>query len=219
MKNLSAKKTAALVIGAAMCAAGLAAWVYQLVQGMHVTNLRNSFTWGLYMGSFEFFIAMATGGILVFSMAYLWNIEVLKPFVKIAVIGSLASVVAAGVAIFEDLGEPFHALYMIITPNVGSPLFWDVIILTLYVIVCVVAVLLTLLPDTKKNFHNRGYRMTNEENLPDGISGQHRHELYVRDAEYTRVVAQRADSGQCLCGSHGRGAVLYDPPLCPDGKT
>ena len=116
------------------------------------------------MGSFEFFIAMATGGILVFSMAYLWNIEVLKPFVKIAVIGSLASVVAAGVAIFEDLGEPFHALYMIITPNVGSPLFWDVIILTLYVIVCVVAVLLTLLPDTKKNFHNRGYRMTNEEN-------------------------------------------------------
>ncbi len=75
MKKLSAKKTAALVIGAAMCAAGLAAWIYQLVQGMQVTNLRNSFTWGLYMGSFEFFIAMATGGILAFSIAYLWNIE------------------------------------------------------------------------------------------------------------------------------------------------
>ena len=164
MKKLSAKKTAALVIGAAMCAAGLAAWIYQLVQGMQVTNLRNSFTWGLYMGSFEFFIAMATGGILAFSIAYLWNIETLKPFVKIASIGSLASVVAAGVAIFEDLGEPFHALYMIITPNVGSPLFWDVVILTLYVIVCVVAVVLTLLPDTKKHVHDRGYRMTNEEN-------------------------------------------------------
>ena len=164
MKKLSAKKTAALVIGAAMCAAGLAAWIYQLVQGMQVTNLRNSFTWGLYMGSFEFFIAMATGGILVFSIAYLWNIETLKPFVKIASIGSLASVVAAGVAIFEDLGEPFHALYMIITPNVGSPLFWDVVILTLYVIVCLVAVVLTLLPDTKKHVHDRGYRMTNEEN-------------------------------------------------------
>ena len=164
MKKLSAKKTAALVIGAAMCAAGLAAWIYQLVQGMQVTNLRNSFTWGLYMGSFEFFIAMATGGILVFSIAYLWNIETLKPFVKIASIGSLACVVAAGVAIFEDLGEPFHALYMIITPNVGSPLFWDVVILTLYVIVCLVAVVLTLLPDTKKHVHDRGYRMTNEEN-------------------------------------------------------
>lgn len=164
MKKLSAKKTAALVIGAAMCAAGLAAWIYQLVQGMQVTNLRNSFTWGLYMGSFEFFIAMATGGILAFSIAYLWNIETLKPFAKIASIGSLASVVAAGVAIFEDLGEPFHALYMIITPNVGSPLFWDVVILTLYVIVCLVAVVLTLLPDTKKHVHDRGYRMTNEEN-------------------------------------------------------
>ena len=162
--SLSGKKMAALVIGAAMCVAGLAAWGYQLVNGMHVTNLRNSFTWGLYMGSFEFFIAMASGGLLVFSIAYLWNVETLKPFTKIAAIGSLASVVASGVAIFEDLGMPFHALYMLITPNVASPLFWDVIILTLFVIVSVVAVVLTLLPDTKKHIHDRGYRMTNEEN-------------------------------------------------------
>lgn len=162
--SLSGKKMVALVVGAAMCVAGLAAWGYQLAAGMQVTNLRNSFTWGLYMGSFEFFIAMATGGMLVFSIAYLWNVETLKPFVKIAALGSLASVIAAGVAIFEDLGEPFHALYMIITPNVGSPLFWDVVILTLYVIVCVVAVALALLPDTKKNKNNRGYRMANEEN-------------------------------------------------------
>ena len=164
MKNLSGRKLAALVIGAAMCAAGLAAWAYQLVAGMQVTAMRNSFTWGLYMGSFEFFIAMASGGMLVFSIAYLWNVEQLKPFVKIAAIGSLASVVASGVAIFEDLGMPFHALYMLLTPNVGSPLFWDVIILTLYVIVCVAAVVLSLLPDTKKHRHDRGYRMNNEEN-------------------------------------------------------
>lgn len=165
MKSLSVsgKKTAALIAGAAMCVAGLAAWAYQLIAGMQVTNLRNSFTWGLYMGSFEFFIAMASGGMFVFAIAYLWDIKQLKPFTKIAAIGSLASVVASGVAIFEDLGEPFHALYMIITPNVGSPLFWDVIILTLYVIVCVVAVVLTILPDTKKHMDDRGYRMDNEE--------------------------------------------------------
>lgn len=164
MKSISGKKLAALAIGAAMCAAGLAAWAYQLLAGMQVTNLRNSFTWGLYMGSFEFFIAMASGGMLVFAIAYLWDVDQLKPFTKIAAIGSLAAVVASGVAIFEDLGEPFHALYMIITPNVGSPLFWDVVILTLYVIVCVVAVVLTVLPDTKKHENDRGYRMASEEN-------------------------------------------------------
>ena len=118
----------------------------------------------MYMGSFEFFIAMASGGLLVFSIAYLWNVESLKPFTKVAAIGSLAAVVASGVAIFEDLGMPFHALYMIITPNAGSPLFWDVIILTLFVIVSVIAVVLTLRPDTKKNLHDRGFRMNNEEN-------------------------------------------------------
>ena len=214
MKKLSAKKTAALVIGAAMCAAGLAAWIYQLVQGMQVTNLRNSFTWGLYMGSFEFFIAMATGGILVFSIAYLWNIETLKPFVKIASIGSLASVVAAGVAIFEDLGEPFHALYMIITPNVGSPLFWDVVILTLYVIVCLVAVVLTLLPDTKKHVHDRGYRMTNEENC-------RRFSFIAFPMAFLLniITSFMFATGQCLRGSDSRRSVFHHPSLCADGQT
>lgn len=163
-KSLSGKKLTALIIGALMCAAGLAAWGYQLYAGMQVTNMRNSFTWGLYMGSFEFFIAMASGGLLAFSIAYLWNVEQLKPFAKIAAVGSLAAVVASGVAIFEDLGMPFHALYMLITPNVGSPLFWDVIILTLFVIASVIAVVLTVLPDTKKHQHDRGYRMNAEEN-------------------------------------------------------
>lgn len=163
MKATDSKKIAALLAGAAMCAAGLAAWGYQLFAGMAVTDMRNSFTWGLYMGSFEFFIAMATGGLLVFSIAYLWNVSALKPFVKIGAVSSLAAVVASGVAIFEDLGEPFHALSMILTPNVASPLFWDVIVLSLCVVLSVAAVILTLKPGSAKHKGDRGYEAQNEE--------------------------------------------------------
>ena len=73
------------------------------------------------------------------------------------------AVVASGVAIFEDLGEPFHALSMILTPNVASPLFWDVIVLSLCVVLSVAAVILTLKPGSAKHKGDRGYEAQNEE--------------------------------------------------------
>ena len=162
-KRWTKKSIAALLIGAGMCVLGLIGWGYQLFAGMAVTNMRNSFSWGLYMANFEFLIAMSTGGLLVFSIAYLWKVEALKPFVKIGVIGSLACVFASGVAIFQDLGEPFHALYMILTANVISPLFWDVIVLTMHVVLSIAATVLVLLPGTKKHKGDRGYEAANDE--------------------------------------------------------
>ena len=86
MSQLNKKAFPALGIGVVLCLIGLAAWAYQIVNGLQVTALNNLFSWGLYMGSFEFFIAVATGGMLVFSITYIWRIEALKPFTKIAAV-------------------------------------------------------------------------------------------------------------------------------------
>ena len=154
---MNKKAFPALGIGALLCVIGLAAWVFQIMSGLQVTNLNNLFSWGLYMGSFEFFIAVATGGMLVFSITYIWRIEALKPFTKIAAVAAFASVIAAGVAILTDLGQPFRVLQMLIHPQPGSPLFWDVVILGLYAVICFVAVLLQLLPLTKGNQFKRAF--------------------------------------------------------------
>ena len=146
----------ALLAGLALCAAGLAAWIFQIVQGLQVTNLSNLFSWGLYMGSFEFFIALATGGMLVFSIAYIWKVESLMPFGKLASLCAFANVAAAGVAIMTDLGQPFRVLQMLLTPNIGSPLFWDVVILGLYALITLAAVIIQFTPELKKNKGNRG---------------------------------------------------------------
>ena len=153
------KKYGLLLTGLILCAVGLAAWVYQMMSGLAITDLSNSFSWGLYMGSFEFFIGMSSGGMFVFSIAYIWNVESLKPFVKVGAIASLASVVAAGVAILTDLGQPFRVLQMLLTPNLGSPLFWDVLVLGIYAVVCFAAVLLQFLPETKKFKGKRGFKL------------------------------------------------------------
>ena len=157
------RKYLVLLLGVALCALGLGAWVFQIMKGLQITDLSNLFSWGLYMGSFEFFIALSTGGMLLFSIAYLWNMDDMKRYAKLGALCAFASVVASGVAIMADLGQPFRVLYMIITPNVKSPLFWDVVILGLYAVITLIAVILTILPDLKKHRGDRGYGMKKED--------------------------------------------------------
>ena len=140
----------ALLIGLALCGAGLAGWGYQLLNGLAVTDMNNLFSWGLYMGTFEFFIGVSSGGMLIFSMAYLFRVENLKPYAKVGAFCALGSVVAAGVAILTDLGQPLRVLQMLLTPNFGSPLFWDVVVLGLYAVICLAAVVILLIPDCRK---------------------------------------------------------------------
>lgn len=145
------KRHLAFILGLVLCAAGMGGWIYQLVTGLAVTGLRNPFSWGLYMGTFEFFIGVSSGGMLLFSIAYLFHVEGLKPYAKLGAVASLGSVIAAGVAILTDLGQPFRVMQMLLTPNVGSPLFWDVVVLGLYAVLCLVAVAVQVLPGAKKH--------------------------------------------------------------------
>lgn len=66
----------------------LVAWGYQLQAGLVVTNMRNPFSWGLYIATFAFFVGLASGGLIVSSSVYLFNLEQLKPFTRIASLSS-----------------------------------------------------------------------------------------------------------------------------------
>lgn len=115
------KNRIALLIGALLCAVGLAGWIYQLMNGLVVTNMRNPFSWGLYIASFELFIGLATGGMLLFSIAHLFHVDSLKPFARLGAWTSLGCAVASGFIILADLGQPARVLQMLLTPNVKSP--------------------------------------------------------------------------------------------------
>lgn len=134
------KNRIALLIGALLCAVGLAGWIYQLMNGLVVTNMRNPFSWGLYIASFELFIGLATGGMLLFSIAHLFHVDSLKPFARLGAWTSLGCAVASGFIILADLGQPARVLQMLLTPNVKSPLFWDVVILGLFFLLCIAAI-------------------------------------------------------------------------------
>lgn len=133
----------------------LAAWGYQLSQGLIVTNMRNPFSWGLYIATFAFFVGIAAGGLIVSSSVYLFNIEKLKPFTRIASLSAFASVLGAGAMILPDMGRIDRIYNIIIHPNFRSPLVWDVIVISAYIVVTFLSVYFQLLPDWKRE--RRGF--------------------------------------------------------------
>ncbi|TGE38561.1 molybdopterin oxidoreductase [Desulfosporosinus fructosivorans] len=147
------KSNALLGLAGALILISLLAWGYQLFNGLIVTNMRNPFSWGLYIATFAFFVGVAAGGLIVSSSVYLFNIEVLKPFTRIASLSAFASILGAGAMIFPDMGRVARVWMIFLHPNLKSPLVWDVVVITAYLIITFLSVYVQLLPDWKKEGH------------------------------------------------------------------
>jgi molybdopterin-containing oxidoreductase family membrane subunit len=162
------KSNALLGLAGAMILISLVAWGYQVNNGLIVTNMRNPFTWGLYIATFAFFVGVAAGGLIVSSSVYLFNIEKLKPFTRIASLSAFASILGAGAIIFPDMGRVERVWEILLHPNFKSPLVWDVIVITAYLIITFLSVYVQLLPDWKKEgrgFFNGWTKNRSQENI------------------------------------------------------
>lgn len=144
-----------LVISIIMLLVSLSAWGFQLKQGLIVTNMRNSFSWGLYIATFAFFVGIAAGGLIVSSSVYLFNLEKLKPLTKIASLSAFACSLGAGAMILPDMGRVDRVYNILLHPNLRSPLVWDVIVISAYLVVTFLSVYVQLLPDWK--IEGRGF--------------------------------------------------------------
>ena len=138
--------------GLAAFAIGFIAWAYQGVVGLGVTNLSNAFVWGNYVACFEFFIGVAVGGLLVFSLAYLIKKHYLRALAPIAAATALAGAGAAILSILSDMGMALRLYRVLLTPNFMSPMVWDIGIMAVFLVVSALAVFFQL---KKSEYHCR----------------------------------------------------------------
>ncbi|MDR1422100.1 MAG: polysulfide reductase NrfD [Coriobacteriales bacterium] len=150
LRTLTPAKRALLALSLAMCAIGFIAWMYQLDHGLAVTGMRNSFTWGLYIAIFAFMVGAAAGGMIVSSSIYLFKLDVLKPFARIASLSAFACILGAGLMIILDLGSINHIVNILTSANFRSPLVWDICVITGYLIITALSVIFQMLPSWKR---------------------------------------------------------------------
>jgi dimethyl sulfoxide reductase membrane subunit len=121
-----------LLLGIAL---GIGAWVYQLVNGLAATNMRNPMMWGLYITLFMYFVGLSAGGLIVASAGRLFGATRLKPVVRVAVLEATVAVMIAALLLLPDIGRPDRVWHLIAYAHVTSPLVWDLTIVTVYFII------------------------------------------------------------------------------------
>lgn len=122
-----------MLLGAVILA-GFASYLLQLKFGLGITGMGRNVSWGLYISNFTFFVGVAASAVMVVLPYYLHDY---KQFGKITVFGEFLAVSAVIVTIlfiFVDLGQPSRVLNMLRYPSPQSILFWDMIVLNIYLI-------------------------------------------------------------------------------------
>ncbi|MDR2492409.1 MAG: polysulfide reductase NrfD [Coriobacteriales bacterium] len=130
---------------------GFFAYVRQFTYGLGLTGMSRDVTWGLYISQFTFLVGVAASGVMVAIPYYLHDF---KTFGKIVILGeflAVASIVMAVLFVFVDLGQPTRVLNVLLYPTPHSIMFWDICVLSGYLLLNIV-IGWTVLGAEKKGF-------------------------------------------------------------------
>lgn len=111
---------------------GFAAFVYQFVNGLSVTGMRNTVMWGQYILFFMFFVGLSAGGLIVASAGRLFGVKAFKPITRLAVLEATVAVILAATFILPDLGRSERIINILLYFNPTSPMIWDITIVFVY---------------------------------------------------------------------------------------
>jgi Ni/Fe-hydrogenase subunit HybB-like protein len=118
--------------------AGFAVYLYQFSVGLKITGMGRDVSWGLYIGQLTYFVGVAASGVMVVLPYYLHDY---KAFGRITVLGeflAVAAIVMCGLFVMVDLGNLPRMLNIIIYPNPTSILFYDMIVLNVYMLLNII---------------------------------------------------------------------------------
>jgi len=119
-------------------------YVQQWNYGLGITGMSRDVSWGLYIANLTFFVGVAASAVMVVLPYYLHNY---KEFGRITVLGeflAVAAVVIAVTSVVFDLGQPSRMLNLILHASPNSVLFWDVIVLPVYLLLNIIIAWSTL---------------------------------------------------------------------------
>lgn len=106
----------------------------QYTQGLGVTGMSRDVSWGLYLANFTFLVGVAASAVMVVLPYYLHNH---KEFRRITTLGEFMAIPAILMCILfvtVDLGQPTRLFNILLHPSPNSLLFWDVFVLTVYLL-------------------------------------------------------------------------------------
>lgn len=116
----------------------------QLKDGLIVTHMRDSVSWGYYIGNFTFLVGVAAAAVMLVIPAYIYEWKPIKEIVIFGEILAICAVIMCLSFILVDIGSPerfWHMLPFVGTMNFPSSILsWDFFVLSTYFLINVIVV-------------------------------------------------------------------------------
>jgi molybdopterin-containing oxidoreductase family membrane subunit len=133
---------------------GAGCWLYQIFVGIGVGGQNNPVHWGTYLVNFVFWVGIAHSGTLISAVLHLFRAGWRNPIARAAETMTIFAVCTAGLFPFIHLGRTWLVFFMLplpnsrdLWPNFTSPLMFDVVAISTYLIVSALFWYTGMLPD------------------------------------------------------------------------
>ncbi|OLS28207.1 MAG: hypothetical protein HeimC2_08620 [Candidatus Heimdallarchaeota archaeon LC_2] len=125
------------------------AWEYkrQYTEGLGVTGLTTKIFWGLYISNFVFFIGVSHAGTLISAILRVTGADWRTPITRLAEEITVLALIFGAASVFIDMGHLDRVINVVRYGNIDSPLVWDFISITFYLIGSAIFLYLPLIPD------------------------------------------------------------------------
>ena len=131
----------------AICVMGGIAWVFQLVYGLRVTDMRNYVSWGAYMTNFVFFIGISHAGTLISAILRVTDAGWRRPITRMAEAITVIALLIGASMVMIDMGRPDRIMNLILHGRFQSPILWDLVSVTTYLTGSFLYLYVAMIPD------------------------------------------------------------------------
>jgi molybdopterin-containing oxidoreductase family membrane subunit len=104
--------------------AGLVAAVFIFIRGHVLFNANDVMIWTLPLGVYIFLALSSSGLTLLSALPLVFGIKKYQPFAKRLVFLSIATLCGGFMAIGLELGSVLHMIWIMLSPNLSSPIWW-----------------------------------------------------------------------------------------------
>jgi molybdopterin-containing oxidoreductase family membrane subunit len=122
----------------ALAGIGVIFYARQLTFGLGITGMGRDVSWGFYVAQFTYLVGVAASAMMVVLPYYLHDY---KAFGRVTILGEFLAVAAVTMClmfILVDMGRPDRVLNVIKYATPHSILFWDMIVLNVYLLLNIV---------------------------------------------------------------------------------
>ena len=123
---------------------GALVYIYQIFNGLRITGLSRDVSWGLYIAQFTYFVGVAASAVMLVLPAYFHHYKKFKKMIIFGEFMAIGAVIMCMLFIVVDLGQPQRVLNVLLHPTPNSVMFWDMVVLSGYLLLNLVIGWVTL---------------------------------------------------------------------------